>query len=533
MGGEREGQADAKGCTEGCGAAAGAGGRTDAVLGASAVSLSAVVQSVRPQRRRKGGSKFVPGAGSERSGFRAENYFLPYQAKWIEDRARRRLMEKSRQIGISLCMAFDLVKKIGRKEQPYDAWVSSRDDLQARLLGNDCAQWARLLHRSVAPFACQMLDATGKVSAHVLPLDSGRAIYCLTSNPNAQAGKRGHRVFDEFALNPDNRLLYSVGDPGTLWGGGLDIISTHRGSANFFNELVNEARHKGNPKGFSLHRVTIADAVQDGLLGKLKTKWGEANPGDDRLAWKDDDFLQSLRHECADEETWLQEFMCVAGDDNGAFLSYDLIAGCEYGGGEWDGKDEKDRKDGEEMGARARLADGRSPLFAGVDIGREHDLTVIWVVERVEDVCFTRQVVCLEKATFAQQEETLYAILALPNLKRCCVDQTGLGRQFAERAAQRFGRYKVEGITFTSGVKEDLAYSTRAAFEKKAVRIPGDKFIRADLRSMRKEATSSGNIRFTGERTKNGHADRFWALALALHAARQASGVNRIFAQLI
>jgi phage FluMu gp28-like protein len=185
------------------------------------------------------------------------------------------------------------------------------------------------------------------------------------------------------------------------------------------------------------------------------------------------------------------------------------------------------------MGARARLADGRSPLFAGVDIGREHDLTVIWVVERVEDVCFTRQVVCLEKATFAQQEETLYAILALPNLKRCCVDQTGLGRQFAERAAQRFGRYKVEGITFTSGVKEDLAYSTRAAFEKKAVRIPGDKFIRADLRSMRKEATSSGNIRFTGERTKNGHADRFWALALALHAARQASGVNRIFSQLI
>ena len=44
-------------------------------------------------------------------------------------------------------------------------------------------------------------------------------------------------------------------------------------------------------------------------------------------------------------------------------------------------------------------------------------MTVIWVVERVEDVCFTRQVVCLEKATFAEQEERLYAILARPNLQ--------------------------------------------------------------------------------------------------------------------
>jgi phage FluMu gp28-like protein len=168
-----------------------------------------------------------------------------------------------------------------------------------------------------------------------------------------------------------------------------------------------------------------------------------------------------------------------------------------------------------------------------VDVGREHDLTVIWVVERVEDVCFTREVACLERATFAEQEERLYGILALPQCKRCCIDQTGIGRQFAERAAQRFGRYKAEGIPFTSGVKEDLAYTTRTAFEKKTVRIPADKLIRADLRSIRKEATASGNIRFTGERTSNGHADRFWALALALHAARQPIITNKIFAQLI
>lgn len=95
-----------------------------------------------------------------------------------------------------------------------------------------------------------------------------------------------------------------------------------------------------------------------------------------------------------------------------------------------------------------------------------------------------------------------------------------MGRQFAERAQKRFGEYRVEGVQFTGAVKEDLAYPLRAAFEDKSLRIPNDKFIRADLRGVRKETTASGNIRFAGERGKNGHCDRFWALALAIHAGK-------------
>jgi phage FluMu gp28-like protein len=453
-------------------------------------------------------------------GLRMEKYFLPYQVRWIEDRSPKRIMEKSRQVGMTFCSAYDLVRKTSFVRNPFDAWVSSSDELQAELFGMDCATWARLSHRCCGNLECQVLDPKEKITAHVLPFQNGRAIYSLSSNPNAQAGKRGRRVFDEFALNPENRLLYSIGQPGTMWGGGMDIISTHRGSENYFNELVNEARWKGNPKGFSLHKVTVLDAVKDGLLGKLQDKWREGNPGDDRLRWTEDDFLQHLRSECADEETWQQEFLCVPGDDNAAFLSYELIAGCEYQPGvDW------------ELGIENLKS--ANELYLGVDIGRIHDLTVIWALEKVSGDLFTRAVICLQNATFDAQEEVLYRLLALPTVRRACIDQTGIGRQFAERAAQRFGRYKVEGIHFTSGVKEELAYATRTAFEKKTVRIPADKYIRADLRSMRKEATASGNIRFTGERTSNGHADRFWGLALALHAAKQSTTTNRIFAQLI
>jgi phage FluMu gp28-like protein len=85
--------------------------------------------------------------------------------------------------------------------------------------------------------------------------------------------------------------------------------------------------------------------------------------------------------------------------------------------------------------------------------------------------------------------------------------------------AEKYGTYRVEPVRFTAQVKEALAYPVRAAFEDKSVKIPHDDKIRADLRAIRKTTTAAGNIRFLAESGPDGHSDRFWALALAIHAA--------------
>jgi len=135
-------------------------------------------------------------------------------------------------------------------------------------------------------------------------------------------------------------------------------------------------------------------------------------------------------------------------------------------------------------------------------------------------VARTRRLACLDRMPFARQEERLYELLALPNLRRCAIDATGIGRQFAERAARKFGERRVEGITLTAPLKEELVYPVLAAFENRAVRIPPVDGVSADLRSIRRECGVGGGLRFTAERGRFGHADRFWALALALRAAR-------------
>lgn len=435
---------------------------------------------------------------------------LPYQQAWDADGSRLKLMQKSRQIGISWGTALAIVKRTAAKDALNDQWVSSRDDIQARLFLEDCKLFASLFDKLAVDMGMVFLEDEAKTSAYVLRFANGKRIHSMSSNPDAQAGKRGGRVLDEFALHPDPRKLYSIAYPGITWGGQLEIISTHRGSANFFNELVEEVVHRGNPKGFSLHTVTLQDALDQGFLYKLQQKLPQ---NDERQSMDEAAYFDFIRAGCASEEQFLQEYMCVPADDEGAFLSYDLIAGCEYRAMEaW------------ELSEAAKARE----LYLGMDVGRVSDLTVFWLLERESGVRFTRKVVTMQDKTFAEQEEVLYGLLTLPGLRRACIDASGLGMQLAERAQEKFGKYRVEGVKFTAPVKEELAYPLRAAFEDKSVRIPKEDAIRADLRSIRKTTTAAGNIRFDADRGPGGHADRFWSLALALHASEQSTGPAEI-----
>jgi phage FluMu gp28-like protein len=433
-----------------------------------------------------------------------DTLLLSYQSKWVKDGSRLKVMEKARQIGMSWSSSYRLVSRKSLVDAQLDAWISSRDDLQARLFLEDCKKFSSILQAGAMDLGEKVVDDDGH-TAYVLAFANGLRAHSMSSNPDAQAGKRGDRLLDEFALHPDPRKLWAIAYPGITWGGSMEVISTHRGSANFFNELVDEAKNKKNPKGLSLHTVTLQDALDAGFLYKLQCKL----PKEDRRQGMDEAaYFDFIRAGCADEESFMQEFMCKPADDNAAFLSYDLIASCEYRHDETWATD---------------LTAAKGALYIGVDVGRDHDLTVIWVVERLGDVAYTRRVIEMKAQTFDAQEAELYAILQLPQVRRCCIDCTGLGRQFAERAKQRFGTYKVEEVHFTGPVKEELAYPLRAAFEDKTIRVPNTPQIRSDLRAIKKETTASGNIRFTADRGKNGHADRFWAAALALHAGKTAS----------
>lgn len=431
--------------------------------------------------------------------------FLPFQSKWIQDTSRIKLMEKSRQIGISWSTAYGSVERTAAQGARHDEWVSSRDDIQARLFIEDCKLWAGIMNMAAKDLGEVVIDADKKLSAYVLQFASGKRIHSMSSNPDAQAGKRGSRILDEYALHADQRKMWAIAYPGITWGGCMELVSTHRGSNSFFNGLIRDAREKGNPKRISLHRVTLQDALDQGFLYKLQ----QALPDDAEQQDMDEaEYFDFTKSGAADDESFDQEYMCIPADDDSKFIEYELITGCEYlADMPWE-RDVTDTFSGQ--------------LYCGVDIGRKKDLTVLWVVERLGDVLYTRRVECMEKMRKSEQEKILYPWFAL--CERICIDATGLGIGWADDAQDKFGKRRVEGVTFTSQVKEALAYPLKGVMEDRKLRIPDDPVIRADLRKVQKVTTGAGNIRFVAESTPDGHADRFWALALAIEAASTASG---------
>lgn len=433
--------------------------------------------------------------------------FLPYQWKWINDRSKIKLVEKSRQIGFSWATAYDVVRQQCREKTHLDAWVSSRDEIQARLFLQDCKKFSGLLD-IVAGEVGEKVYRFGEersVTAFEMSFANNTVIHSMSSNPDAQAGKRGTRVLDEFALHQNPQLLYTIALPGITWGGQMAIISTHRGAHNFFNKLVQEARYGKNKKNISLHRVTLQDALEQGFLNPLQHKLPEDDPVQDM---DEDAYFEHIKSQCADEESFLQEYMCEPADESSAFITSDLYDGVTYN------LSEKWQKPLSECG----------DLYVGIDVGHKHDRTTMWVWEKVGGIFFQRDLKVFHNMRFSAQEAEIWPVLALPNMRRACIDRTGLGAQFAERAQERFGEYRIEGVYFTPAVKADMAYKLRAAFEDRNVRIADDPETRADFRSIKKEVTSSGAVRFDAERTEAlGHGDRFWGAALGHYAGAKPS----------
>ena len=429
-------------------------------------------------------------------------YFLSYQKKWKDDKSPLRICVKSRQVGLSYVDGYDSVLKAAVKGGK-DVWIMSRDEIQSQQYYLNSNRWARVLGYAANDLGEQIFtQANGKpVKVRVLTFASGASIYALSSNPDAIVGKSGHVKLDEFALHRDQRTLYAVAKPVIQWGGTLSIISTHRGRGTVFNQILTDIKERGNPMHWSLHEIPIQLAVEQGIVEKINQTCSvgpAARPPESREAW-----LARQRAECIDDEQWLQEYCCTPADESAAFISYEMLAAAQ---------DPNCLKDLE------YLRTCQNPLYAGIDVGRNRDLFVIDIGEKIGSIVYDRFRIELSNRPYHEMEEHLYRVLDLPQLHRACIDKGLIGDQLAERAMFAFPS-KVQPVHLNPQEKERLASALRADFSDGLLRIPHDDKLHADLRAIKKELTAAGNVRIDGQ-ADDSHCDRFWAKALRQEATR-------------
>jgi phage FluMu gp28-like protein len=439
---------------------------------------------------------------------RTNPYFFPYQWDWIDDPNRDALHEKSRRVGITYAESYRTNRDSLSGNVKNGKTFFSSADLSASEEFMDYIEFWIRYYDAIAKFAEEVvIDKDNDVTAHRAVYSNGFKVYAISSNPSAFRSKGGDIILDEFAHHKNQEKLFAAAKPSGMWGNRIRIISTHNGENSYFNSLVREISKgtEGTMRKWSHHKITIEDAIKDGLVERIL--------GIDRKATEEEiaefleDCFSGLTQEAIDEE-----FHCIpTSDSNSHLLTYELINAIE--------RDEI---------LYAILEQCIGSLFMGVDIGRKNDPTVIMIGEELGEVIHTRHYLRLQNKTFTEQEKIIYGLLDHPKMRRAAFDSTGLGMQMAERAREKFGTFKVEPVTFTRQIKEELAEHTYVTVEKCKVLIPRDKILRGALYKIRAVKTQAGNTRYEADRDEKGHADEFWSLALMLHAAKNYSGTPTI-----
>lgn len=431
-------------------------------------------------------------------------YFMPYQARYINDKSRFKIVEKSRRIGMTYAESFDNTADaaLGKVKK---VWFSSADLSASEEFIDYVSYWARILDIAAKDMGEVVIDSENDVRVHRVTFSSGAEINAISSNPSKFRSKGGRIILDEFAHHKNQEKLLAAAKPSTMWGSELRIISTHNGEDAVFNQLIKEIKKgkDGSMKNWKLHKTTIDEAIKEGLVDKIVGH----KATDKEIAEFLEDAFSGMTQEAIQEE-----FYCIArGNTSNHLLSYELINAVQ--------------RDDILYGL---LESAEGNLFVGYDIARRRDLSVIWIIEQLGEIYYTRQVIVLKNTKFRDQKKILYEILNHPKVRRCCIDETGIGMNLAEDAEIDFGTYKVEPVYFTGKSKEEMANHTFVSVENQKVLIPRDKTIRDDLYSVKAVVTAAGNVRYEAEHTDEGHADRFWSLSLALKAAKSYEGPPRI-----
>jgi phage FluMu gp28-like protein len=413
---------------------------------------------------------------------------LPYQRRIVRSNQRFTWSCWARQTGKSFALSLRRVVR-GLRYRRTQLFLSA-GMRQTRELMLKVRQHCQVLGVEAGPIESGRSNEL-HASATQIQLSRGGRLIGLPARPETVRGFTGDVLLDEFAMHADDRAIWAAIFPTVLRGRAeLDVASTPKGRSNLFY-------HQQVIPMFARSTVSLPQAVRQGL----------------------DIDMEALRTAMADEELFRQEFLCEFLDESQAFLPHRVIAACE--------DPEVDKQPD-----WPALQQGQADLYAGIDVARKRDLTVIWLWRMQEppaglDAAARRNnwslrcagTIEMSDILFREQQEVIRRVLALRGVRRCCIDATGMGLPLAEWAQQECGRHRVEAVNFTAGVKAQMAGQLRRLAEEGRLRIPVDPAIRNDWHSVQRTVGAGGMLRLDAARTEGSHADRFWAAALGAYAA--------------
>jgi phage FluMu gp28-like protein len=463
---------------------------------------------------------------------------LPYQARWISDISPVKVAEKSRRVGISWTEAADSVLEAA-KANGMDCWyVGYNKDMSLEFI-RDCAFWAKHFDIAISDYEEAVFkDKDKDILVHRINFASGFKIVALSSRPSNLRGKQGKVIIDEAAFHDDLSGLIKAAIALLMWGGRVVIISTHNGIDNRFNQIIENTR--AGKLDYSLHRITLDDALDDGLYRRIclvkKREWSRAGQEEWRTA-----LIKHYGEDNADEELF-----CIPSQSGAGYLNANMIKNCM--------RDDipvlryECKQEFVDYSENVRTQDTKAwlnenvrdiinrmpesyPSFVGQDFARSGDLSVLWPVQEQSGLTYKPPfVIELMNVPFEQQKQVLFYICdMLPRFSGGAFDARGNGQYLAEVARQEYGKKMVLEVMLSENWYRENMPKFKQAFEDKETCIPKNGDISDDHRAIKIDkgvAKIPAGSKNKGRDGKDRHGDSAIAHCLALHAARELQSYN-------
>ena len=426
-----------------------------------------------------------------------------YQRDFLQCTSRFRWVTKARQVGYSFLVALEALARCHLRPRHTSVFVSfNADDAKEKVLV------ARQVYEDL-PLAYQKRLITDTKSELAFESNgSQRGLSRIISHPSkAPRGKKGDVVLDELAHYVADREVYRGSTAVILRSSNqLTGCSTPLGRRGIFWEIATEElrrypHHWQQRVPWWLCRFFCTDlAAAAREAESLPTEDAVRRFGNDRILEQFDSLAL---------EDFEQEFCNLFVDDSYSYYPYELVLPCTS----------DDLRLAEDV---TGIAPPRGRLVAGFDVGRARDKSELVVFEEVDGTFVCVYLRSFGQVPFAEQEGELRRLLNSVPIARLSIDRTGIGMNLAENLEREFPQVVAEN--FTNESKERWATDFKILLQRRAVQLPRHREIVAQIHAIKRRVLPSGKVSFDAERTKAGHADKFWAIALACQKERSFNG---------
>lgn len=466
-----------------------------------------------------------------------------WQDAYIRSMARFIAIVKSRRVGWSfICSLKGLIKAMDPDRVGYTKQFVSYNEEDAL----EKISYAKQFYDSMPDCDAKKKLITDNKSMLCFQDKNGITQSRLISIPcRPPRGKGGDISLDEFAIYNAKmqKLVYDAALPVISRGGTIEMGSSPLGKIGQFYDILTD-KDTYDYERYNIPWWFCRDLCID-VPTAVKVAPGLSTP--ERVETFGTKIIKQI-FQNNDFDSFRQEYECDFIDSSESYIPLDLIYANTPGKRECDidlslcekmddeeyweynrGIDFQTYKDIDSAILNYKPEAHGEALYLGFDVGRELDASVIFLIGRMPDGKkrdFAR--IEMRNTPFQQQYETvLKAYKELP-IFRGRMDSTGIGYQLGEDLHKKLGD-RLERVLFSAEEKEIMAIEVKRGLEQREFLLSNDKEFHRQIHSIRRTSTGGKYFRYDAERNEKGHADSFWAWALANSAVGTTDKKNSNF----